>query len=48
MHALIGGSHIPEAKRSPPTTHLDALMIPIPQQIITIKYQVLLLSLKTQ
>jgi hypothetical protein len=24
---LIGGSRIPEAKRSPPTTHLDALMI---------------------
>jgi len=27
MHALIGGSRIPEAKHSPPTTHLDALMI---------------------
>jgi len=27
MYALIGGSHIPEAKHSPPTTHLDALMI---------------------
>jgi len=27
MYAWIGGSHIPEAKRSPPTTHLDALMI---------------------
>jgi len=25
MYALIGGSHIPEAQRSPPTTHLDAL-----------------------
>jgi len=27
MYALICGSRIPEAKRSPPTTHLDALMI---------------------
>jgi len=27
MHALIGGSRIPEAKHSPPTAHLDALMI---------------------
>jgi len=27
MYALIGGSHIPEAKCSPRTTHLDALMI---------------------
>jgi len=27
MYALIGGSLIPEAKRSPSTTHLDALMI---------------------
>jgi len=27
MYALTGGSRIPEAKRSPPTTHLDALMI---------------------
>jgi len=27
MYALIGGSRIPEAKRSPHTTHLNALMI---------------------
>ena len=27
MYALIGGSRIPEAKRSPPTTHFDALII---------------------
>lgn len=27
MNALIGGSRIPEANRSPPTTHFDALMI---------------------
>jgi len=27
MYALIDGSRIPEAKRSPPTIHLDALMI---------------------
>jgi len=27
MYALIGGSRIPEAKRFPPTTHLNALMI---------------------
>jgi len=27
MHALVGGSCIPEAKRSPPTIQIDALMI---------------------
>jgi len=27
MYDRIGGSRIPEAKSSPPTTHLDALMI---------------------